>query len=83
MKKDTALHHFILILILAGGIGMFFYAQGNSLVQLIVGIVTSCAYVVWGILHHTMHQELHRKIVIEYILIGMLAIVLLFTIFGT
>ncbi len=31
-------------------------------------------YVIWGILHHVLHHDLHIKIVVEYVLIGILGI---------
>lgn len=75
-------HFFILIVILLLGITMFVYEQGNKPMQLLIGIVTSVAYSVWGIIHHMARKDLHKKIVVEYTLIGLIAIVLLLTIFG-
>lgn len=61
---------------------MFYYARGDAPLQLAVGIVTAVSYVAWGLLHHAMQQDLHKKIVIEYILIGALAVMLLLIILG-
>lgn len=80
-KKNIA-HFVVLILILAVGAGMFMSESGNKPVQLIIGIVTSIAYTLWGIIHHIAQKDLHRKIVVEYTLISVIAIVLLLTIFG-
>ena len=55
------------------------YAQGNTNVQLAVGSITAMAYVAWGIIHHALIGDLHRKVVIEYILVGLIATVLLAT----
>jgi hypothetical protein len=82
MKHVQILHFAILITILAGGIAAFYYVRPDVTLQLLVGIVTSVAYVCWGIIHHIIRQDLHRKIVIEYMLIGAIAIVLLLTILG-
>lgn len=78
-KKYPWLHTVVLFLILAGGIGMFYYTAGNQMMQLASGIATTICYVVWGITHHMMIGDLHKKIVIEYLLIGAIAIVLLAT----
>lgn len=59
---------------------MFFLTAGNTDLQTIVAIITSLSYIVWGIIHHALAGELHPKIVIEYILIGGIAIVLILTI---
>ncbi|MBI5449543.1 hypothetical protein HY948_04490 [Candidatus Gottesmanbacteria bacterium] len=77
MKKDW-FFLFILFIILAGGIVTFFVSTGNAIAQRVTGIVTTISYVVWGILHHRMKEDLHAKVVIEYVLLGCIALVLLF-----
>lgn len=72
--KTHVWHLVVLGLILLGGGVTFFFVGGNSSAQLSVGIVTSLAYVAWGILHHSVEKDLHPKVVIEYVLIGLLAI---------
>lgn len=80
--KVHILHFIVLLLILAAGVGMFFAAKGNTGIQLTIGVVTSIAYVAWGVIHHVMHGDLHRKVVIEYVFIGGIAITLLFIVLG-
>lgn len=80
--KGHILHFIVLLLILAGGTGMFFMAHGNTGLQLMIGVVTSVAYIAWGMIHHAMQGDLHRKVVIEYIFVGSIAIVLLFIALG-
>jgi len=36
----------------------------------------SAAYVVWGIIHHHQHRDLHVKIVSEYLLMAILAVLI-------
>lgn len=80
MKKyHLQFHGLVLLLILAGGALTFWYASGNTGLQIAVGVVMSVAYVLWGIIHHAMKGDLHRNIVIEYVLIGAIAVVLLLT----
>lgn len=79
MKTHDFIHGFVLIIILAGGAATFWYAAGDTRLQLTAGFVTTVAYVAWGIIHHAMQGDLHRKIVLEYLLIGLIAIVLLLT----
>lgn len=73
--------HFIHLLILAAILGIggyaFFSIQGNQAMQLVVGSLTTITYVGWGILHHALQRDLHRRVVIEYVLIGALAELLL------
>lgn len=80
MKQDRLLHAAVLIIILVGGTATFWYAKGDTNLQLIVGSLVSAAYVAWGIIHHALIGDLHRKIVIEYVLVGLIAVVLLATV---
>ena len=78
-KQHQFFHGIVLLCILAGGVFTFWYATGNTHLQLVAGVLTAAAYVAWGIIHHAMQGDLHRNVVIEYILIGSIAIVLLLT----
>jgi hypothetical protein len=82
MKHLPILHYLVLLGILGGGIATFYFVRPDVTLQLITGIVTSAAYVCWGIIHHVIQKDLHQKIVIEYMLIGAIAVVLLVTILG-
>lgn len=80
MKAASFFHTFILLCILGGGVAAFYYVRPNASLQFIVGIVTSISYVLWGLIHHILQKDLHLKVVIEYMLIGAIAIALLATI---
>jgi lipopolysaccharide export LptBFGC system permease protein LptF len=79
---QSIIHFLVLIAILAAGILTFIYVRPNTTLQLFVGIVTAVAYVLWGFIHHAIQKDLHQKIVVEYLLIGVIAIVLLVTMLG-
>lgn len=79
MKRYPWIHTCILFLILGGGIATFVYASGDRMLQLATGVTTTIAYILWGFIHHMLTGDFHRKIVIEYLLIGSIAIVLLMT----
>lgn len=83
MKHVHIMHYFVLCLILTGGIATFYYVRPNVSLQFIVGITTSVFYVMWGLIHHMINKDLHRKVVVEYLLIGTIAVVLLATILKT
>ncbi len=80
MKQTTLIHLFILLAMLGFAVWAFVSAAPNVVLQLGIGIASAFAYVVWGIFHHAVLHDLHPKIVIEYILVGTIAIVLLMTI---
>lgn len=74
-------HHFFEYLILAGT-AIFFVIllsvfQGQQTKQYLVLMFFTLYYVMWGVIHHGRDQTLTLKIVLEYILIGILALVLL------
>lgn len=75
--KQSTLHFIVLVLILGGGVASFILLAGDVVAQQRIGIVTSVAYVVWGILHHAIEGDLHPKVVIEYVLVGAVAILVL------
>lgn len=80
MKRMS--HFIVLVALLAVGVLTFIYVRPNTTLQLFVGIITASAYVLWGIIHHAIQKDLHQKIVVEYLLIGAIAIVLLVTMLG-
>jgi len=82
MKRIQLVHYFVLLGILGGGVGTFFFVRPNVTLQLLVGLVTALGYIFWGIIHHVIQKDLHHKIVLEYVLIGIIVVVLLVTILG-
>lgn len=82
MKVNHISHFIVLLAVLAGGVGVFFYVRPNTTLQLLTGIITAVSYVAWGLIHHAIERDLHQKVVVEYILIGAIAIVLLVTVLG-
>lgn len=77
MMKTSTLHFVVLAVILAGGVVSFTTLAGDVAAQQWIGIATSVAYVAWGILHHAIEGDLHPKVVVEYVLVGAVAILIL------
>lgn len=77
--KVHHVHFLVLLAILAGGVWTFSYVRADHVLQLVTAAATISAYVLWGIIHHAVQKDLHPKIVIEYMLIGAIAVVLLLT----
>jgi len=73
----------VLAIILVTGVFTFWTAQNDKMMQLYIGIATSVAYVIWGIIFHGLDGDLHPKIVIEYCLVGLIAVILLMTLLLT
>lgn len=72
----------VLLAILVVGALSFISLAGNKPYQLGIGIITTVAYVGWGIVHHSIEGDLYPKVVVEYLLIGTIALVVLLTVFG-
>lgn len=51
--------------------------RGNRSIQFVIVTLFVLFYILWGIVHHAVEKTLHLKIVIEYILIGAVALFLL------
>ncbi|KKR34337.1 MAG: hypothetical protein UT63_C0003G0053 [Candidatus Gottesmanbacteria bacterium GW2011_GWC2_39_8] len=80
MKKSKSHHliaYLILIFILLSGLFFFLNFQGVPRMQIEVAVITSVFYALWGIVHHLIDRDLHPKIVVEYILIGLIAVILI------
>ncbi len=80
LKKELKKHLFEYLLLLTAGI--FFLvllsiARGSHLRQFMVLVLFISFYVFWGILHHLLDKSFRLKIVLEYILIGAIALFLL------
>ncbi len=77
LYKHSA-YYVSLICILVLGF-LLVYSNGfNRGFQIGAVIVTTFFYVLWGIMHHLINHDLHVKIVIEYILIGVFGLTVLF-----
>jgi len=81
--KLSHVNYIVLLIILVTGIWTFAGAQNDKAMQMYIGVATAISYVIWGIIYHTLEGDLHPKVVIEYCLVGMVAIVLLLTILWT
>ena len=80
MKKDLYFHllyYLALVAILGFGIILFYLFVGYPQKQFIVICTSAVAYVSWGIIYHKIEGDLHPRIVVEYLLIALLAILLL------
>lgn len=82
MKKKwiQVLNHIILSIILLSTIFLFWQVRDNVSMQILVGVLFSILYVTWGIIHHLMLGDLYPKIVIEYLLVGAIAVTLIITV---
>jgi hypothetical protein len=80
IENDVA-HHIIeyILLLISAACYLTFLSlfKGEHGKQLVVSFLFITYYILWGIIHHARDQSLHLKVVLEYILIGALAMLLL------
>lgn len=70
-------YYISLITILAFGFLLLLLASPNRGLQIAVAILTTVLYIFWGIIHHIINHDLHPKIVVEYVLIGILGLTMI------
>jgi len=82
MKKKwiPILNLFVLSIILILTVFLFWQVRDDKTMQMLVGILLSVLYVAWGMIHHAMQGNLYPKIVIEYLLVGAIAVTVIATV---
>lgn len=78
-EKDFSrhpLHYFTLLCVELVGLWGIFWFSFQPFMQLSIVVGMAVSYVVWGIIHHQEHHNLHLKIVVEYLLVAILAVLL-------
>lgn len=71
-------YYLSLAAILGLGLALILLTSPNIKLQSLVILLTVLFYILWGVLHHLINHELSARIVIEYILIGVLGLSILF-----
>ena len=74
-------YYLVLIVAQLSGIALLLFLAYDRFIQFVVVCFMSSFYVGWSILHHYHHHNVTLKIVIEYILIGLLGVVVSFLVF--
>lgn len=80
--KTFAKHlpHYLLLfgILLAGFAGLILFSYDKKF-QIFIAAATALTYVVWGIIHHYLHRDLHLEVFIEYVVVSALGLVILFS----
>ena len=76
-KKTTFILHIItLLLILASSVWAFIRFKELPLMQLYVVVAAVAAYIAWGVIYHLLNKRLTLGLLLEYVLVGTLALLL-------
>ena len=77
IKKGKHLFYYIFsIAILCIGLFLILINNHDNKMQALFIAMTATCYVLWSMVHHYVHHELHPRVVVEYLLIASLGIVL-------
>ncbi len=60
------------------GLLLIILSSGFPHIQMTYVVLMAFFYVLWGILHHIFHHDLHTKIVLEYVLFASLGITVIY-----
>lgn len=72
-------HYMLLIGILfAGFAGLVLFSYDKNF-QMAVAIALSASYVAWGVVHHSIHKDLHFEVVLEYLAMAVLGLAIIFS----
>ncbi len=73
----THIQHFLPLLgvFIACIIGFIVFSYDNTFRMTIIG-ATAVAYVVWGVVHHHIHNNLYLSVVLEYIAVAALGVII-------
>lgn len=79
MMKESAsltIHAVVLLVILIGALWTFTYFSGSALYQFYVVITAVVVHTVWGVIYHSINKQLTAGLLLEYVLIGVLVLLL-------
>ena len=69
-------HCFSLIAIFIVGILGFYLFSYDKIFQIGVAVVLAVTYVLWGIIHHTIHKDIYFSVILEYIAVAVLGLIM-------
>lgn len=65
-------------ILFAGLLGIFIFSY-DRVFQVTISAAVAVSYVAWGVVHHTIHKDLHLAVVVEYLLVASLGLVVVFS----
>lgn len=77
--RQNLTHYTVLVLMMNLIIGAFLFFSFDRSYQLIVVLLGGFSYLLWGIIHHHLNDDLHLKVIAEYALVALLAELIIFS----
>jgi hypothetical protein len=80
VEKDFSrhpLHYFTLLCTQLVGLWGIFWFSYNPLMQMSIIVAMAICFIAWGVVHHQEHRDLHIKVIMDYILYALLAVLIM------
>ena len=77
--RHNLIHYSVLVVMMNIIVGAFLFFGFNQIYQMIIVLTAGIAYVLWGVIHHHVNNDLHLKVVAEYVLVALLAELIIFS----
>lgn len=75
--REHKSHYLVLLFILLTGGFSFYFLRRSPQGQIVSAFLTACFYVGWGIIHHRLEGNLHLRVIMEYMAMGILGFIIL------
>lgn len=72
--KTHRAYYLLLAGMQAAGFVLVLFAKGDKQLVMMYVILSTCFYFVWALVHHYVNHDLHAKVVLEYILMSLLGL---------
>jgi hypothetical protein len=74
--------YLVLAAVFISGIATFFFFGQTLIVRKAIVCFLVAVYVLWGVIHHYQKGDLHFRVVLEYFLIALIALMVCFSLFS-
>jgi hypothetical protein len=77
MKRHLG-YYLSFFLIIAAGVYAVYASSSDKSLQIKFVVLMAASYIVWGVIHHAVHHSVTLRIVIEYVIVALLGIAVVF-----
>lgn len=79
-KVSHLVHYLILLVMMFLGLTGIIFLGSHSSLRIILVLLISAAYLVWGVVHHLLEGTLNKEIFIEYLLYSLMGTAFIFSV---
>jgi len=80
-KLSKELNHYIPLIgvVLAGTLGILLFSYDQAFQAILASVVAIC-YVLWGLVHHQLHDDLEFNVFVEYVAIASIGLMIVLSV---